>query len=128
MLKIRLKRTGKKGQPSFDIIVVEHTKSVQAGKYAEKIGYYRPADDPKVFELNLDRFNYWISVGAKPSDTVASLVKYHHKLDGMDKYIGRRDKQSKKKKEEPEEEAPNESSAPQEEAPAEQPEPAEATE
>ena len=126
LLKIRLSRTGKKSQPSFKIVIQEHASAVK-GKFIEEIGFYRPADNPKVFKVDLDRVKYWISVGAQPTDSMASLLKFHENLEGMDKYIGRRDLQHKKKKasDEPEEApaaaAPAESSdAPAEETPKEE--------
>ena len=97
MLKIRLSRTGKKKQPSFRVVVQEHTAPIK-GKFVEELGYYRPADDPKVFKVNTERIKYWISVGAQPSDSVAVLLKKDG-LDGMEKYIEPRDKKRKKKKE-----------------------------
>ena len=121
MLKIRLTRTGKKKQPSFRVVVQEHTAPIK-GKFIESVGYYRPADDPKVFSIDQERVKYWISVGAQPSDSVASLLK-RDGLEGMDKFIAPRDKQRKKKKEAGKEEAPAEGAAPaaEGEAPAEAP-------
>ncbi len=118
MLKIRLSRTGKKAQPSFRVVVQEHTAPIK-GKFVEELGFYRPADDPKVFKVNTDRVKYWISVGATPSDSVAVLLKKEG-LEGMEKYIAPRDKQRKKKKEGKKEEKP--AAAP----PAEEAKPAEA--
>lgn len=96
MLKIRLSRTGKKSQPSFRIVVQEHTSPIK-GKFIENIGYYRPADNPKVFKVEADRVKHWISVGAQPSDTLASLLK-RDGFEDMDKYIDPKNKQAKKKK------------------------------
>lgn len=103
MLKIRLSRAGKKAQPSYRVVVQEHTAPIK-GKFVEQLGIYRPTDDPKVFTVDADRVKHWISVGAQPSDTVAVLLKKEG-FDGMDKYIGDRTKQGKKKKEEEEETA-----------------------
>ena len=85
MLKIRLSRTGKKRQPSFRVVVQEHTAPIK-GKFVESIGYFRPADDPKVFSVDLERVKHWLSVGAQPSDTVAVLLKKEG-IEGLDKYI-----------------------------------------
>jgi len=101
LLKIRLSRTGKKAQPSFKVVVQEHTAPIK-GRFVEELGFYRPAEDPKVFKVNTDRIKYWISVGATPSDSVAVLLK-NEGLEGMEKYIAPRDKQRKKKKEKGEE-------------------------
>ena len=114
LLKIRLSRTGKKQQPSYRVVVQEHTAPIK-GRFVEILGFYRPADNPKVFEVDVDRVKHWISVGAQPTDTVAVLLKKNG-LDDMDKFICPRNKKAKKKKE-PEEpaEAPEEKT---EEAPA----------
>ena len=74
MLKIRLSRTGKKNQPSFKVVVQEHTAPIK-GKFVEELGFYRHAENPKVFKVNMERIKYWISVGAAPSDTLAVLLK-----------------------------------------------------
>lgn len=96
MLKIRLSRTGKKRQPSFRIVVQEHSSAVK-GKAIEAIGHYRPALKPKEFKVEADRVKHWLSVGAQPSDTVASLLKRNGFTD-MEKYLAPRNKKSKKKK------------------------------
>jgi small subunit ribosomal protein S16 len=96
MLKIRLSRTGKKRQPSFRVVVQEHTAPIK-GKFVEAIGHYLPATENKEFKINTERVKYWLSVGAAPSDSVAALLKKDG-LEGMDKFLAPRDKQRKKKK------------------------------
>ncbi len=125
MLRIRLARTGKKNSPSFRIVVAEHSNPVKSN-FVEVVGFYNPVQTPKLLEFNEERIKYWISVGAKPSDTVASLLK-NGGMSGMDDYIGRRDLARKKKNGEDEEEevaaapAPEAAPAPAaEEAPAEE--------
>lgn len=97
MLKIRLSRTGKKSQPSFRIVVQEHTSPIK-GKFIETLGHYLPSVNPKEFKADLERVKYWISVGAQPSDTVAGLLK-NYGLEGMEKFMEPRNKKRKKKKE-----------------------------
>lgn len=97
MLKIRLSRTGKKTQPSFRIIVQEHSAAVKGGKIVELIGHYHPVTPNKDVVVEKERVEYWISKGAQPSDTVASLLK-RHGFANMEKFIDPRDKQKKKKK------------------------------
>jgi small subunit ribosomal protein S16 len=97
-------------------VVQEHTAPIK-GKFVENLGYFKPAEDPKVFKVDLERVKYWLSVGAQPSDTVAVWLK-REGVEGMEKYIDPRDKQRKKKKEVPEE-APPAPAAPA--APAEEP-------
>ena len=58
--------------PSFRIVVVEHTASPKAGKVVEKVGTYNPKSKERV--LNAERIKYWMSVGAKPSDTVHNML------------------------------------------------------
>ena len=72
MLKIRMQRVGRINQPSFRIVVVEHTASTKAGKFVDKVGTY----NPKTKERKLDevRIKHWMSVGAKPSDTVHNML------------------------------------------------------
>ena len=127
MLKIRLSRAGKKKQPSFRVVVQEHSSPVK-GKFVEELGFYLPTANPKEFKIDLERAKYWISVGAQPSDSVAVLLKKDG-LDGMEKFIEPRNKKRKPKKEQPEEEAPKApaAAAPAEEKPVEEaPAPAEA--
>ena len=72
MLKIRLQRTGRINDPSFRIIVVEHTESTKTGNFVERVGTY----NPKTKEKNLiaDRILYWLSKGAKASGTVHNML------------------------------------------------------
>lgn len=72
MLAIRLRRTGKKGQPSYRIVVADERAAVY-GKYIEMLGHYNP--ETKVVVLNNDKALDWMRKGAKPSNTVAKLLK-----------------------------------------------------
>jgi len=119
LLKIRLSRTGKKSQPSFRVIVQEHAKAVKGGKVVEIVGHYRPSTPNKDLVIKKDRIEHWISVGAQPTDTVASLLKSKEGFNNMDRYIGRRDVKAKKKK--ATEEAPAAAPAPAAEVKAEVP-------
>ena len=71
MLKIRLQRTGKRGQAYFKVIVNEHTRRPK-GKYLELLGSY----DPHKNEMSVDgeRVKYWLGQGAKMSETVNNLL------------------------------------------------------
>lgn len=68
MLKIRLQRTGRINQPSYRIIVTEHTRPAKTGDFVEQLGTY----NPRTKERTIDeaRVKYWISVGAQPSGTM----------------------------------------------------------
>jgi len=72
MLKIRMQRVGRINQPSYRIVVTEHTASPKAGKFVEKLGTYNP--HTKVRTLDEERVKYWISVGAQPSDTMHNML------------------------------------------------------
>jgi small subunit ribosomal protein S16 len=73
-VKIRMKRVGTKNTPVYRIVVADG-RSPRDGKFIEEIGTYQPMKKDKNFELDLDRAKYWVSKGAKPSDTVASFIK-----------------------------------------------------
>jgi len=109
-----LQRTGKVGQPSFRVVLQEHTDAVK-GKSQEVLGTYRPAEKDKPFSVELDRVNFWLSKGVQVSDSLAVLLKKKG-VQGMEKFIEPRNKQTKKKGEEAA--APVAASAPKVEAPA----------
>jgi small subunit ribosomal protein S16 len=74
MLAISLMRMGAKGKPFYRLVVKEK-RSKRDGKYIENVGTYNPMLDPAAVELKHERIQYWISVGAQPTETVASLIK-----------------------------------------------------
>ena len=73
-VRIRLRRTGRKNAPTFRIVVAEST-SPRDGRFIENIGQYFPRQGDKAVQLNTERANYWLNVGALPSDTVRSLLR-----------------------------------------------------
>jgi small subunit ribosomal protein S16 len=70
MLKIRLKRIGKSGQPSYRIVVTESTNP-RDGRAVEEIGIYNPRTKPSTFDVNKEAAQKWLKNGAQPTDTVA---------------------------------------------------------
>ena len=72
MLKIRMQRIGRINMPAYRIVVAEHTVGPKSGKFVEKLGTYNPKSKERT--LNVERVKYWISVGAKPSDTVHNML------------------------------------------------------
>ncbi len=74
MLAISLMRMGAKGKPFYRLVVKEK-RSKRDGKYLENVGTYNPMVNPAEVNLKHDRVQYWISVGAQPTETVASLIK-----------------------------------------------------
>ncbi len=80
MLRIRLRRVGKKGKPSYRIVVAEST-APRDGAYLEWIGNYDPMADPPAITIKEDRAAQWLSKGAQPSDAVAQMLKRLGTLD-----------------------------------------------
>ncbi len=73
MTVIRLTRMGRNKRPFYRIVVTDSRKRRDSG-WIESIGYYNPVVEPKVLKLDEERYNYWLSVGAKPSDKVKKLA------------------------------------------------------
>ena len=69
-----MKRVGTKNTPVYRIVVAD-ARSPRDGKFIEEIGTYQPLKKDTNFSLDLERAKYWVSKGAKPSDTVASFIK-----------------------------------------------------
>jgi small subunit ribosomal protein S16 len=73
-VKIRLKRMGKVRAPHYRIVVVDSRKK-RDGKVIEEIGLYHPKEDPSYIRVVSDRAQYWLGVGAQPSEAVAQILK-----------------------------------------------------
>ena len=71
---IRLKRMGANKKACFRIVVAD-AKSPRDGRFIEEIGFYDPRRNPSFVTVKKDRAEYWMSVGAQPSDTVRNLLK-----------------------------------------------------
>jgi small subunit ribosomal protein S16 len=74
MLMIRLARFGAKKKPSYRVVVIEKEKA-RNGRSLEVLGFYNPLTHPATFQVKYERVAHWLSVGAKPSDTMARLLK-----------------------------------------------------
>lgn len=78
MLKIKLARIGKKGQPQYHIVVIEdRTKSIT--RHVAEIGYYNPLTNPAEIRLDQTAYASWVQKGARPTDTVRSLANKANK-------------------------------------------------
>lgn len=99
MLVIRFLRVGKKNQPVFKIVVTEKGRPPKSGKFVEQVGFYNPLTKEKV--LKKERIKYWMSVGAKPSNTVHNLLVKEKILTGEKIPVHKKSKKLKKKAEEP---------------------------
>ncbi len=73
MTVIRLTRMGRNKKPFYRIVVTDSRKRRDSG-WIESLGYYNPVSEPKVLKLDEERYNYWLSVGAKPSEKVKKLA------------------------------------------------------
>ncbi len=73
-VKIRLKRLGKIRSPHYRIVVAD-SRTKRDGRAIEEIGKYHPKNDPSVIEVNSERAQYWLSVGAQPSEAVVAIFK-----------------------------------------------------
>jgi len=73
MVRIRLRRVGRKKQPSYRVVVAD-SRSPRDGRYIEVIGFYNPRTEPATMEIQEDRALYWLSVGAQPSEAVHRIL------------------------------------------------------
>ena len=73
MVRLRLTRLGAKKKP-FYRLVASDSRSPRDGKFIEQLGWYNPLQHPHAVKLDLARIDYWLSVGAQPSDTAKSLI------------------------------------------------------
>ena len=73
-VKIRLKRLGKIRVPQYRIVVVDSRKK-RDGRVIEEIGKYHPKEEPSFIEVTSDRAQYWLGVGAQPTEAVEAILK-----------------------------------------------------
>ena len=73
-LKIRLKRVGRKNQPSYRIVVAD-SRAARDGNVVEMIGHYSPRSRGAQFDVDVEKARAWIAKGATPSETVAAVLK-----------------------------------------------------
>ncbi len=71
---IRLQRFGAKKRPYYRVVAAS-ARAKRDGRFLEQLGTYDPMQDPSVLKFKTERLEYWLSVGAQPSKTVASLIR-----------------------------------------------------
>lgn len=88
MVKLRLRRKGRKHYPVYDIVAV-NVRARRDGAFLERLGYYNPNTHPNTIVVDSNRALYWLNVGAQPSPTVNRILSYegvlltkHLKLKG----------------------------------------------
>ncbi len=80
MLSIRLRRMGSTKKPFFRVVVQE-ARSARESSFVENLGTYNPRSKPATVELNKGRVEYWLKQGARPSDSVRTLLARHLSKD-----------------------------------------------
>lgn len=73
MLAIRLRRTGSKKRPYFRIVVTD-SRAARDSSFVEVLGFYNPRTKPETLDIKRDRLEHWLKNGARPSDTIRTLV------------------------------------------------------
>jgi small subunit ribosomal protein S16 len=80
MVSIRLSRAGAKKRPFYHLVVTD-SRNRRDGRYIERVGFFNPVgkDHEENLRVDLERVDYWLGQGAKPSERVAALLKTHRK-------------------------------------------------
>ena len=84
-VRIRLRRVGKRNQPSYRIVVADK-RSPRDGRFIEKIGFYNPLTEPSIVEVNEARALHWLSVGASPSEAVERILGWSGTRDRFQRW------------------------------------------
>jgi small subunit ribosomal protein S16 len=80
MVKIRLRRMGKRKQPNYRVVVAD-SRAPRDGRFIETIGFYNPRTEPPTVQIREPRALYWLSQGAQPTEAVARLLRNKGTLD-----------------------------------------------
>jgi small subunit ribosomal protein S16 len=73
MLKIRLRRVGARGEPSYRVVIAD-SRAARDGAFVEIIGHYNPRTEPETIVIKEERALHWLKQGAQPTDTTARLL------------------------------------------------------
>ena len=85
MVRIRLRRIGLKGQPSYRIVAADK-ESPRDGRFLEILGFYNPRTEPSTITLKEERIYHWMSNGAQPSESAMQVFKSAGLLDRYERY------------------------------------------
>jgi small subunit ribosomal protein S16 len=80
MLAIRMTRVGSKKKPYFRVVVTE-ARSARESRFVENLGTYNPRTKPAQVDINKERVQHWLQRGARPSDSVRTLIAKHLSRD-----------------------------------------------
>lgn len=83
MVRLRLQRHGAKKRPFYRLVAADK-RAARDGRFIENLGTFDPLQEPPVLRLNKERIDYWLSVGASPSETAAALIKKLNAGEGID--------------------------------------------
>ncbi len=97
MLKIRLQRIGRKNDPAFRVVLTDSKNSTKSGRFLEILGTYNPKIGEKV--LNGEKIKYWMSKGAKCSDTIHNFLVHEKMVTGKKINVLPKKKPTQKRKE-----------------------------
>jgi small subunit ribosomal protein S16 len=98
MLVIRFLRVGKRNQSAFKIVVTDKRNPPRGGRFVEEVGFWNPITKEKV--LRAERIKYWLSVGAKPSESVYNLLVSEKIIEGKKIPVHKKKKEEKEEKKE----------------------------
>ena len=90
MVRIRLRRTGLKHQPTYRVVVADK-ESPRDGRFIEILGSYNPRTEPFTLEVDEERIYHWMNVGAQPSESVVKLLKSAGVLSRFERVKGGED-------------------------------------
>ena len=101
MLKIRLQRIGRKNDPSFRVVLTDSKNSTKSGRFLEILGTYNPKAIDKKLRTTFvnDRIKYWLSQGAKLSDTMHNFLVHDKIIEGKKVNVLPKKKPTQKRKE-----------------------------
>lgn len=85
MVRIRLRRVGAKGQPSYRIVAADK-ESPRDGRFLEILGFYNPLTNPSTVQLKEDRIYEWLGKGAQPSESVLQLFRSAGLLERFERF------------------------------------------
>ena len=85
MVRIRLRRVGGKGQPSYRVVAADK-ESPRDGRFLENLGFYNPRTSPETIQLKEDRIFDWISKGAQPSDSVLQIFRVAGTMERYERF------------------------------------------
>ena len=74
MLKIRLRRTGARNQPSYRVVVAD-SRAARDGAFVDHLGHYNPRTEPPTIVIDVEKAQKWISQGAQPTESVQQLLR-----------------------------------------------------